>query len=97
MNNDEAVAQYTLDDRTEAKIIALAHEQHKEPESLVREAVAKYVDDVVRDADDESVYQERVAAIMANLKHPERDNSTFGAWRDSGIDGVDYQKALRGK
>jgi hypothetical protein len=97
MNQDETAAQYTLDQRTEAKVLALAQEQHKEPESVVREAVAKYIDEVVRDVDDEIAYQERVAAIMANLKHPERDNSTFGAWRDSGIDGVAYQKALRGK
>lgn len=97
MKLDLPVIQYSLDELTDAKLRALAQERHRKPEDLVREAVAKYVEEIVREADDEAAYQSRVTAIMAALKHPERDNSMFGAWRGSGIDGVDYQNELRGK
>lgn len=83
MNQDETVVQQTL-------------EKHEEPDAIVCEAVGKCIYEF-RNVEDDIVYEERVAGIMASLKHPERDNSTFGAWRDSGIDGLAYQKALRGK
>ena len=88
---------YQLDEGQNATIETLARGQSKSPEDLVREAVASYISTTVQAVDDEIEYQRRVAEIMANLKHPERDNSGFGSWRSSGIDGVEYQNALRGK
>jgi hypothetical protein len=83
-----------LDERQTAEIIALAQERQERPEDLVREAVARFLNGITRA--DEAAYQKRVAEVMANLKHPDQDHSMFGAWRGSGIDGVQYQKELRG-
>ncbi len=78
---------YELDEQQNTELVALARRRSEEPQSLVREAVAKYL----LDAD----YEMRRKAAFAALKHPGRDNSVFGGWRGAGIDGVDYQNELR--
>jgi hypothetical protein len=78
---------YELDEQQNAELVALARIRSEEPQSLVREAVAKYLSD----AD----YEMRRKAAFAALKHPDRDNSVFGGWKGAGIDGVDYQNELR--
>lgn len=88
MDQAEAARKYALDERQEAGITALAQQRQESPERLVREAVDRYLIDVE--------YQLQRAAVMANLKHPERDNRLFGSWRGLDIDGLLYQNALRG-
>jgi len=78
---------YELDEQQSAEIIALARQRNAEPEQLVREAVAKYLVNVE--------YEARRNAALTSLKHPVRDNRMFGAWHDSGVDGVEYQSDLR--
>ena len=78
---------YELDEQQNAELVALARLRSEAPQSLVREAVAKYL----LDAD----YEKRREAAFAALKRPERDNSLFGGWKGADIDGVDYQNELR--
>ena len=78
---------YRLDEQQNAKILALAWSRSEAPQSLVREAVEKYL----LDAD----YEMRRNAALGMLNHPERDNRMFGAWQEANIDGVYYQIALR--
>jgi hypothetical protein len=78
---------YELDEQQNAELLALARMRSEAPQSLVRQAVAKYL----LDAD----YEMRRKAAFAALKHSERDNRMFGGWKGAGIDGVDYQNALR--
>jgi predicted transcriptional regulator len=78
---------YELDEQLNAEIIALAQRRNEPPQQLVREAVAKYLLD--------AEYEIRRSAALAALTHPHRDNSMFGAWRGTDIDGVEYQSDLR--
>ncbi|MEV4782531.1 hypothetical protein [Burkholderia sp. LMU1-1-1.1] len=78
---------YELDEQQNAEVVALARLRSESPQSLVREAVAKYL----LDAD----YEMRRKAAFAALKHPERDNTMFGGWKGAGVDGVEYQNELR--
>lgn len=78
---------YRLDEHQNAKIVALAKTKDEKLQSLVREAVAKYL----LDAD----YEIRGNAALGKLNYPERDKRMFGAWRGANIDGVDYQLAMR--
>jgi hypothetical protein len=76
---------YQLDEQQNAEIIALARQRNAEPVQLVREAISKYL----RDAE----YDARRKAAFAALKHPDRDNGTFGSWQV--VDGTSYQHDLR--
>jgi hypothetical protein len=78
---------YRLDEQQNAKVLALAKSRREAPQSLVREAVEKYL----LDAD----YEMRRNAALGMVSHNERDNKMFGAWRGANIDGVEYQMALR--
>nr|WP_315259398.1 hypothetical protein [uncultured Duganella sp.] len=78
---------YALDAQQNAEIIALARQRNQAPQQLVRAAVAKYL------ADAEYEAQREVA--FAALKHPQRDNAQFGAWRGMETEGVAYQSDLR--
>lgn len=94
---NQIVRTYHLDERQNATIEALAQAQRKAPETLVREAVAEYISAATHGADDEREYQRRVAEIMARLQRAQADDGGPGSWRDAGIDGAQYQDALRGK
>ena len=78
---------YEVDDLQNAEILALARTRGEEPQAVVREAIAKYLEDVA--------YEARRAAALAALKHSGRDNSQFAQWRGADIDGVEYQRGLR--
>jgi len=94
---NQIVRTYHLDERQNATIEALAQEQRKAPETLVREAVAEYISAAEHGADDEREYRRRVAEITAKLQRADGDDGGPGSWRNAGIDGVAYQDALRGK
>jgi hypothetical protein len=97
MNQIVAVRMYQLDDSQNAAIEALAQEQHKEPDELVREAVARYLNDVVQTVDDadEAEYQQRIKEILASPSLMDDERGMIGSW--SGVDGVEYQNGLRSK
>jgi len=87
MEQISSETRYELDEQQNAEIIALARQRSEDPQYLVREAVAKYLQ--------EADYEQRRTAAFAALKHPGRNNSMFGAWRGAEVDGVEYQKELR--
>ena len=93
----QIVRMYQLDERQNAKLEALAQEQRKAPETLVREAVAEYISATAQAVDEEVAYRRRIAEITAKLNQADGNDRAPGSWRDAGIDGVQYQDALREK